>query len=648
MLGSFLMFSAEINWNLDLDMCALFFILILMVYILRRQILPVRQNLIFLCLMTCHMMVALTDIVASVMLSFPERYTVPMLYTINIIYYCLRILGAAIFLVYVLAHTGQLHDSGFILKLALQCPEIILCVLVVLAPVNHWVFYIDESGGFHYGPGRLFVYIVSMIYYGLGFAHILEKHRMLKRISRWSNYFFVIFTVVGATAQQFFTPHTQTLSMGVTAGLLILCLSEENPDMYRDHVTSIFTVEGLKLLYNEYLRYGKYHRVGVMAFESYQELRATYGDEVMNSLLERIGTQIRIAFPQDTIFYIHNGCFLFLDEGDDVDEARKRATEYFKKSIRTPKGDIMLSPCFAIFDSDLRPTSYDEMRNAVQMGLDEALRQGDGATVMVTEKMLRSAAHDLEVEAAIDRAVKGDSLEIFFQPIYDTREKKISSAEVLVRIRDEKMGLLMPDEFIRKAEENGSILILGQKVFEKSCEFIRDHDLDELGLDYIEVNLSPVQCMREQLAFEFTEIVERYGVDFSRINLEITETGSTDSAVTRENMETLMGNGMSFALDDYGTGFSNLVNVMNLPLQIVKIDKSIVWAYFNEGNPTLLHVLSLFKENNKEVVCEGVETLEMAQKLSDLGCDHEQGFYFSKPIPQREFLKFLNDFDEVV
>ncbi len=642
------MLSTSFDWNLDLDFCALFFISILMVFVLRRQILPLRKNLIFLGLMTCHMMVALTDIVASIMLSFPDAYPVPMLYGINIVYYVLRIMSSALVFMFTLALSGQLHSSPLLVKFLLQIPVVLFCVIACLAPVNHWVFYIDEHGEFYYGEGRIFVFLVSVVYYFLAFIHVYEKRKKLNRISRWSVYLFIFFTAAGATLQQYVTTHTQTLSLGVTAGLLIMCLSEENPDMFRDRVTALFDVDGLELLYNEYLLYGKYHKVGVMAFESYHELRSTYGDEVMNGILEKVGNTIRLGFPQDNIFYINNGCFLFLDEDNDIDAAGNRGRTFFAQPIKTPKGEIKLSPCFAIFEDDLRPGSYAEMRNAMQIGLDEALKQGDGVIIEVTEDMLKTARHDLEIEAALDRAITGDSLEIYFQPIYDTRKKRISSAEVLVRIRDEKLGLLMPDQFIDKAEENGSILILGQRVFEKTCEFIRDHDLDELGLDYIEVNLSPVQCMREQLAVEFRDIVEEYGVDFSRINLEITETDSTDSGVTRENMEALMKSGMSFSLDDYGTGFSNLVNVMNLPLHIVKIDKSIVWAYFNEGNTTLLHVLSLFKESNKEVVCEGVETLEMAKELSELGCDHEQGFYFSKPVPKDEFLKYLKDFEEVV
>ena len=642
------MFASAFDWNLDLDFCALFFIAILMVYLLRRQILPLRQNLIFLGLMTCHMMVALTDIAASIMLSFPEVYPVAALYAVNIVYYSLRIMSSSMFLLFVLAMTGQLHKSNIWLRVLLQWPMIVLVIAAITAPANHWIFYIDEFGEFYYGEGRIFIFATAIGYYAVAFFNVLENSRKLKRVSRWSAYLYCFFSAGGAILQQYVTPHTQTLSLGVTAGLLIMCLAEENPDTFRDHTTSLFNVEGLRLLYNEYLHYEKYHRVGMMAFESYQEIRSTYGDQVMNIILERVGTAIRLGFPKDTVFYTHNGSFLFLDEGEDIDMAESLAADYFKKPFKVGNTEVSLSPCFAMFDSKLRPGSYEEMRDAMKMALNEALRMGDGALVNVTEEMLEQAARNLEIEAAIDRAIKGDSLEIFFQPIYDTKRKKISSAEVLVRIRDEKMGLLMPDDFIGKAEANGSILSLGQKVFEKTCMFIRDHDLDELGLEYVEVNLSPVQCMREQLAFEFKEIVEKYGVDYSRINLEITETDSTDSAVTRENMEALRESGISFSLDDYGTGFSNLVNVMNLPLHIVKIDKSIVWAYFREGNTTLLHVLALFKESNKEIVCEGVETLEMAQELSKLGCDHEQGYYFSKPIPESEFINYLNEFDEVV
>ncbi len=642
------MFEMKFYWNLDLDFCALFFIIILMVYLMRRQILPLRQNRMFLLLMTSHFMVALLDIMASVMVSFPDTYSVPVLYLVNILYYCVKIMSAAQFLAFVLSFTGLIYGKSLLYKVMIQLPAVLLQIIVIFAPINHYVFWIDDAGRFYYGGGRILVFLVNVIYMVMAALHVYLNRKSLKRMYRWSTYLFCVFACGGAFLQQFVVSYTQTFSLGATAGLLVLCLSVENPDLYRDNTTSLFNIEGLRLLYEEYLNNGRYCRIGMMAFESYDEIRSTYGDKVMNEVLDKLGTFIRIAYPRDNIFYMHNGGFLFIDEKNDIEKAKEDAIELLKRPIVVGKNEVSLSPCFASFGKDLRPASYAEMRDALKEALGEAVYRGDGATVEVSQEMLEKVANNLEIEAAIDRAIKKDTMEIYFQPIYDTRKKGIHSAEVLVRINDEKLGLLMPDQFIGRAEESGAILMLGQKVFEKTCEFIRDHDLDELGLDYIEVNLSPVQCMREQLSVEFMEIVERYGIDYSRINLEITETDSTDSAVAKDNMEALLSNGMSFSLDDYGTGFSNLVNVMNLPLHIIKIDKSIVWAYFKEGNNTLLHVLALFKESNKEIVCEGVETYEMASELSKLGCDHEQGYYFSKPVPEKEFLDYLNNFNEVV
>ena len=122
---------------------------------------------------------------------------------------------------------------------------------------------------------------------------------------------------------------------------------------------------------------------------------------------------------------------------------------------------------------------------------------------------------------------------------------------------------------------------------------------------------------------------------------EITETATTDVAVIRENMHTLSKNGTTFSLDDYGTGFSNLINILDLPLHIVKIDKSIVWAYFSGARNVLPHVVKMFKSQNLKIVVEGVETQKMADELAQMGCDYEQGFYFSKPVPSETFLKYV-------
>jgi EAL domain-containing protein (putative c-di-GMP-specific phosphodiesterase class I) len=100
---------------------------------------------------------------------------------------------------------------------------------------------------------------------------------------------------------------------------------------------------------------------------------------------------------------------------------------------------------------------------------------------------------------------------------------------------------------------------------------------------------------------------------------------------------------MKFSLDDYGTGFSNVIKIMSLPFEIIKIDKSIVWSYFRGENNYLKSIIGNFREQGFKVLAEGVETEEMASELERLGCDYEQGFYYSKPICETEFLRFLQE-----
>ena len=190
------------------------------------------------------------------------------------------------------------------------------------------------------------------------------------------------------------------------------------------------------------------------------------------------------------------------------------------------------------------------------------------------------------------------------------------------------------------------ILKLGSIVFGKVCNFIKTHPLEQYGMHYIEVNLSVVQCGYEHLAQDYIEIMEQYGVDPKYINLEITESASTNAKKTLlGNMENLIDYGVHFSLDDFGTGQSNLNYIVDMPVDIIKFDRSMTNSYFENGKAK--HVMEaaihMIHGMNLEIVSEGVETKEQYQTMEDLGISHIQGYYFSKPLPQEEFVRFLED-----
>ena len=194
------------------------------------------------------------------------------------------------------------------------------------------------------------------------------------------------------------------------------------------------------------------------------------------------------------------------------------------------------------------------------------------------------------------------------------------------------------------AEDNGLIIDIGKRVLEKTCQFYQSNNLGSCGLGYIEVNLSVAQCADARLSDDYIGIMENARIEPSRINLEITEsTSAREKQTLMSHMDRMISHGVKFSLDDFGSGASNLNYIMDMPVQIVKFDKEMIQAYFAsdkakyvmEAAMHMIHGLGL------EIVAEGVETEEQYRKMEEIKINYIQGFYFSKPLPEQEFLAFL-------
>ena len=209
---------------------------------------------------------------------------------------------------------------------------------------------------------------------------------------------------------------------------------------------------------------------------------------------------------------------------------------------------------------------------------------------------------------------------------------------------DKELGFVSPDEFIPLAEANGLITEIGELSFRSVCRFLKSGKPQQYGLKYIEVNLSVLQCAQEKLGSQLIGIMEEFGIAPEQINFEITETaGLANYDMLLRNMNRLISWGVTFSMDDYGTGFSTANYLISLPMEIVKIDKSILWPAMEseEAFIILRHTVEMLRSLNKKIVVEGVETAEMVKLLSDIGCDYLQGYYYSKPVPPDDFVMFL-------
>ena len=198
--------------------------------------------------------------------------------------------------------------------------------------------------------------------------------------------------------------------------------------------------------------------------------------------------------------------------------------------------------------------------------------------------------------------------------------------------------------FIPIAERCGVINELGDLIFENVCRFIKENNLANTSIEYIDINVSPLQLMQKDYSKNLLRVMKKYDVQPSQINIEITETAAmTTFPVVNDNLYDLVENGIAVSLDDYGSGYANIGYINKMPFKFIKIDKDIVWeAFKNEkASITLEYTICMLAALKMNIIAEGVETEEMRELLTTFGCQYLQGWYFSKAVPGEEFMKML-------
>jgi sensor c-di-GMP phosphodiesterase-like protein len=341
--------------------------------------------------------------------------------------------------------------------------------------------------------------------------------------------------------------------------------------------------------------------------------------------------------------------FAILFSGDQDTEARRnirRLDERFMEKWQYGRGETSMTA--RIIEIRL-PEDAAELETVYSYGdYLRSLEDGHKWVLYARAVDMRFIKRRIDVDMALRRAILMDSFEMYYQPIYSVKEGRITTAEALVRLYDTEHGQISPGEFIPIAEQNGLILQVSNLIFENVFSFINRCSLLDKGIEYIEINLSMVQCMQENFAESLAQMMEKYNVTSNRINLEVTETAAVSMPRRlRENMSDLYDRGLRFSLDDFGTGYSNIDSLMDLPLDMIKLDKSMIdmASMEDQGKIVLASAVAMAKRIDMKIVAEGVETREQKEYLEAEGVDYLQGYYFSKPLPEEEFVAFVEEFN---
>ena len=364
------------------------------------------------------------------------------------------------------------------------------------------------------------------------------------------------------------------------------------------------------------------------------------GDELLITVAKRLKSSLRQGDVLARIGGNDFAIFARLNNGlSDALHIVQRIKEALSSPIRLSDLQIRVDcaiGCALSFNLDDDP---DDIVRKAQAAVKIAKRTGK--VEIYRNGVLKEAQRRFSIESRLRDALAQGGLTLAFQPLIHLQTGEITGFEALARWNDEELGNVSPVEFIAVAEESGLITPLGRWAAYEAAQALSRWDA-RFGQPLpvgVNVNLSPIQMARDDVASMFEEALRYSGVAGHRLTAELTESAIiADPDKARKLLVALKGLQMPIAMDDFGTGFSNLASLHSLPIDILKIDRSFVSSMLEDRDKAVIvrTILSLAESLNLKVTAEGIETQELAHALQQMGCWQGQGYHFAKPMSEND------------
>jgi len=367
-----------------------------------------------------------------------------------------------------------------------------------------------------------------------------------------------------------------------------------------------------------------------------ESLGAMAGDELIITVARRVKSVLRAGDILARIGGNEFAIFAHVGHGlSEVLQIAERIRKAFESPIRLSSYLISVEVAVGCALAQEAEGDAENLLRQAQAAVKRAKRSGE--LEVYRAHVLREALKRFTLENRLREAIEAGTLELAFQPLINLHDGSVKGFEALCRWNDPVLGQVSPTEFIPVAEESGLIVPLGRWALCECTQTLADWDRrhgEQLPIT-MNVNLSPVQMVRDNVPRAVEEALRYSGIDGKRLTIELTESALiSDPDKTRQLLAALQAMDVTVAMDDFGTGFSNLASLQALPIDVLKIDRSFVKDMIGDADKIALikAIVSLAGALGMKTTAEGIEEKEMAEELAHLGCHFGQGYYFSRPM----------------
>ena len=369
------------------------------------------------------------------------------------------------------------------------------------------------------------------------------------------------------------------------------------------------------------------------------------GDGILQSVAKRLKSLIREA---DTLARLGGDEFTLLLEEiahpQEISKVAQKVLNTFDDAFEVEGHQLHVTPSIGI---SIYPRDGQDVTTLIR-NADTAMylakEKGRNTYQFYTSEFTAKASERIRMETELRRAIMHNELRLYYQPQFKSLTGKLVGAEALVRWQHPAMGLLSPLDFLALAEETGQIITIGEWVLKTACTQMKAWREQGLNLEHISVNISGKQLQRNNFPEVVRNAINETGCDAQWLELEVSEGLIMQQAEHSVGfLQGLRDMGISIAIDDFGTGHSSLSYLKRLPLTKLKIDRSFVRDIPADRNDMAIAkaIVALGKSLQLKVCAEGVETTAQQRFLKAEGCDEEQGFLYSRPIPLETFSQLM-------
>ncbi len=656
--------------------CALLFLFAIMGHFFSKRQLPILQNRIFSMTLLVGMVDIVFHILSGLVISHVALFPLPLSYTVLSIYYLLQLYFPSMLVLYVLSLTRQLKKSNIKYITLAMLPGILCAAVILLNPIMQGFFYFENST-FYLGRAFGFLHVVALFDSALCVVYLIHKKKQMP--SGMVPTVLVLSLLCCLTvAFHIKAIGWMTSSMAIALSLLVMYFVVQKPEERVDTLTGLLNLDAMISYIDELVSRDIHYHVLVVKVENIRRINQIFGYTVGSLTLQCVADFLSTFSPdlkERSRLRKNAEKYSYSETDNQMGDARK-----LEKKLPMAWTFRLMSNQFAIVSSSeetaetisgyihqrfeepwvIRGLELQLMETMLDMGNTSSFASGEelykvveimlptvpkGDTVTISDPVLSRIERQISIEHELSEAIKEGTLEVNLQPILEIESGKFTAAEALVRFTHSEFGVVSPGEFIPIAEKYGLVAAIDEFVLRKVCAFLRDYEAEKtLQLQAVSINLSVTELAASAFSKKVCEIVDEYEIPHERIVFDITESATTTSyLLMAENMQILADKGFRFALDNFGSGFTNVVNLTSLPFSIVKIDRCMLTSAETSPKDLVMfeNAIDVFRKMEMTTIVQGAEKKVQTDLCIRSSADYIQGFYYARPMGFGEYSSFV-------